>query len=144
MALRLAVGVLIPALVYVLSNNTLLLVLCVISAPLSSVYYAFFSRSHRNSSFQFLTSVLLLAVIVLGKLKGIGSPGAIQLSLALLFSPLLDFRKFMASLPFWFFTAWAVGEIFSIRYGQWGYLLSLVVVPIVWRYFKGGKVQKAE
>ena len=116
---------------------------------LGSVYF-FKQRNRRPDGLNFLTLVLALSVLVLGKLKGVGAPGLCELSLAVLFSPLLDFEtskriaKFLLPAPFWFFVALAVGEIFSVRYGRWGILLSLVVVPIYIRDVLSSKVSEKE
>lgn len=148
-ALRIALAILLPVVSHLTHAGTGLTVLLAVSAISSSVYYTLFTSNHRASSFQILTMVLLLAVVLLGWARGLGSPGALQLSLALLFSPLLSvkagsLKRLIAISPFWFFTGWAVGEIFSTRYGDWGYLLSVLVLPIVWRDFRGEKVQKAQ
>ncbi len=149
MALRMALSILLPVLAYLLSMKVYFTIILAISSIVSSIYYVFFSKNHRSSSFQLLTMVLLLAVMVLGWAKKLGAPGALQLTLALLASPLLDLRssklkRLLLSSPFWFFTAWAVGEIFSVRYGRWGYLLSLLIIPIVWRDMRSEEVQKTE
>jgi len=93
--------------------------------------YFFFRDSHKKaSSFNFLTLIFVMAVVVLGSLKGIGTPGLLQLSLAVLSTPLLAFerKKAVSSIPFWVFVGWAIGEIFAEKYGNWGYMLSLIAL----------------
>ena len=148
MLTRVALSILVPVFSYIFGYNIISIVGGV-SSIFSSVYVVFKSKSERTASFQIMTVILLLSSIILGKFKGIGHPGALYLSIALFFVPLLDYpkpglKRALITSPFWFFIALAVGEIFSVRYGRFGYLLSLVVVPIVWRDSRFGKVQKAE
>jgi len=112
----------------------------------------FKENSKKASSFNFLTLIFAMAVIVLGSLKGIGTPGIWQLSLAILFTPLLSFKnkKYIYSLPFWFFIGWAIGEIFAQKYGNWGYLLSIAAALLYIKDIKekeekkDDKIQKTE
>ncbi len=95
-----------------------------------TAFFFFREAQRKASSFNFLTLIFIMAVVVLGSLKGMGTPGLWQLSLAVLFTPLLVFerKKAVFSIPFWLFTGWAIGEIFARKYGNWGYMLSLTAV----------------
>lgn len=138
MLLRLAVLILAVVFIFLLKpyDETLNIVTSLLL--IGGCAYFIKERDAKASSFNFLTLLLALAVLVLGYFKGIGYPGLFSLALAVAFSFTLDLNpkgatRFFISLPFWFFTAWAVGEIFASKYGKWGFLLSLVIIPIYLR-----------
>ncbi len=143
---------LIVSLYYFKVNNWLLLSILFASGTV----YFIKERQKRAESLNFLTLLLALAATVLGGLKGIGSPGVFYLALAAVFTPLLSFKakgvkRAVLIAPFWLFTALAVGDIFSVRYPSWGYLLSLIIIPIYLRDLKlneygveGDEIQKTE
>ena len=143
MLLRISIAILTVALIYIFGIYSGALAALTSAFIIGGTLYFLKERSQRAASLNFLTLLLALAVVVLGHLKGIGAPGLFPLSLAILFTFTTDFRlsgaaRFLVPLPFWFFTAWAVGEIFAARYGKWGLLLGLVVIPIYLRDALGG------
>jgi hypothetical protein len=143
--LNLALAVLVPVLGYLADVGVARLTVSGMSVIIGSLYFIK-ERTHRAMSFNRLTLVLIIAITLMAWMKKIPVPGFLPLSLAVLSTPLLDIsyskRRFF-SVPFWFFTWWGIGEIFSLRYGHWGYMIAGVVGLIAWRDLSG-KVQKAE
>ncbi|MCD6450038.1 MAG: hypothetical protein J7L34_05985 [Thermotogaceae bacterium] len=150
MLLRAAVLILIIAFLYIFKIKSWIYIATFMAA--GTIPFFFKEGSKKASSLNFLTLIFATAVLVLGSLKGIGTPGLFQLSLAILFTPLLSIKKkkYISSLPFWFFTGWAIGAIFAQKYGNWGYMLSLAAALLYIKDItekeekKDGKIQKTE
>ncbi len=143
--LNLALSILVPVLGYFTKISGWILIVSGIAAVSGSLYFLK-DRSQKATNFNRLTLVLIIAVAVMAWAKGMVTPGFLPLSLAVLSTPLLDISyggKRILSAPFWLFIYWGVSEIFSIRYGGWGYLMGSVIVLIAWRDLSG-KVQKTE
>ncbi len=143
--LGLALAVLAPILGYLAGVKGWIVAVGGVATVMSGIYFLK-ERERRAESFNRLTLVLLIAVTVMAWMKKIEVPAFLQLSLASLSTIPLDISyrsKKLLSIPFWFFTWWGIGEIFSLRYGGWGYMVALVVALIAWRDLRG-KVQKAQ
>lgn len=143
--LELSLSILVPILGYFAGVSTPVVVIAGASTIVAGVYFIK-EREARSTSFFRLTLLLILAVTVMAWMKKLPVPGYLWLSLAAFSTILLDISyrgKRYLSIPFWFFTWLGVAEIFSLRYGKWGYMIGGVVALIAWRDLVG-KVQKAE
>ena len=143
--LELSLSILVPILGYFAGVSSLSIIIAGVSVIVAGVYFLK-EREVRSTSFFRLTLLLILAVTVMAWMKKLPVPGYLWLSIAALSTVFLDISyrgKRYFSIPFWFFTWLGVGEIFSLRYGRWGYMIAGVVALIAWRDLVG-KVQKAE